>query len=251
MNTFLMAANWKMFKTRDEAYQTLTELGKILQTAPKNRDVAVFAPFTCLSACSEALSVCPFVRLGGQNVYPAKDGAFTGEISPGMLVDCGCSMVLTGHSERRSLFKESDAFVGEKTAFALKAGLSVILCAGETLEERDAGGLKEVLFRQLEAGLEKVDDSISPDRLSVAYEPVWAIGTGRVANEAEIVEAHALAREFLVSRFKTAGDKIRILYGGSVKPENAGAIIGLDNVNGVLVGGASLKAQSFADIITA
>ena len=247
----LMAANWKMYKNNSEASFTLKDLDARLAALPSDREVVVFAPFTTLATCSSALGGSVRIALGGQNCYPAKEGAFTGETSPGMLLDCGCSWCLTGHSERRALLGEQDAFVGKKTAFALAASLNVVLCIGETLEERDSGNLKNVLTRQLEAGLADVPQDIATDRIALAYEPVWAIGTGRVAGATEIVETHTLVRTFLEARFPAQGKEIRILYGGSVKPENTKEIIGLDNVNGVLVGGASLQAESFSRIALA
>ena len=247
----LMAANWKMNKTRAEAVDTLTRLAAQLSGLSADRECAVFAPFTALSACTETLGENDRIRLGGQNCYPAKDGAFTGECSPAMLLDAGCAWVLTGHSERRAIFGESDAFIGKKTAFALENGLKVVLCIGETLEERDSGQLAAVLERQLREGLAGIDAAIPAPDLAVAYEPVWAIGTGRVAGPQEIVEAHTMVRSFLNQRFPAQGNDLRILYGGSVKPENAGEIIRLDNVNGVLVGGASLQAESFSRIALA
>lgn len=246
----LMAANWKMHKTRREAADTLTALKTALAALPDDREAVVFAPFTALAACAETLDGSP-VALGGQNCYPADQGAFTGEIAPAMLLDCGCAYVLAGHSERRALFGESDALVGKKTGHALKAGLRVVLCIGETLAERDGGQLAAVLSRQLSAGLAEVDDAVAAADLSVAYEPVWAIGTGRVAGPEEILEAHALTRKALAARFPRQGKDMRILYGGSVKPENAKEILALDNVNGVLVGGASLHAESFSRIALA
>lgn len=243
----LMAANWKMYKTGAEGASMLKELGERMGALPVDREVAVFAPFTALAACA---ATCPAtVRLGGQNCYPGEEGAFTGEISPHMLQAEGCSWVLTGHSERRSVFHETDAYVGEKTSFALRAGLDVILCIGESLEERDGGMLREVLERQLKTGLADVPESFAPEHIAVAYEPVWAIGTGRVAGSAEIIEAHGIIRTFLKSLYTEKGSEIRILYGGSVKPDNCPEIIRLDNVNGVLVGGASLQAESFAQIV--
>lgn len=247
----MMAANWKMHKTRREAVATLTELLSQITPLPEDRQVVVFAPFTALSACAEALRTARNVLLGGQNCYPAGHGAFTGEISPDMLRDCGCTHVLTGHSERRSLMGESSEFIGQKTAFALSAGLKPLICIGETLEERDSGRLETVLNVQLSAGLADVPDTISADDLAVAYEPVWAIGTGRVAGIREILDAHEKIRICLQQRFPSQGGEIRILYGGSVNPENTGEIISLDNVNGVLVGGASLQAESFRRIALA
>ena len=246
-----MAANWKMHKTRQEAESTLKELAVLVSAMPEDREAVVFAPFTLLQACSEALAGNKRIFLGGQNCYPEHEGAFTGEVSPNMLRDCGCTHVLTGHSERRSILGESDSFVGDKTSFALKSGLKVVLCVGESLEERDGGKLEEVLMRQLQAGLKDVPDGVSTDEISIAYEPVWAIGTGRVAGPEEIVDSHTIVRTFLKMRFPVQGQSLRILYGGSVKPENSAEIISLDNVNGVLVGGASLKAESFSRIVLA
>lgn len=248
---YLMAANWKMYKNQGEAEALLKDLAVRIAGCPEDREVLVCAPFTALAACAEALGAHSRIRLGGQNCYPAAEGAFTGEISPAMLRDAGCSSVLTGHSERRALMGESDDFIGAKTAFAMRAGLSVILCIGETLVQRDAGGLTAVLERQLQAGVCDVPADFAAATLSIAYEPVWAIGTGRVAGAPEIVEAHAVIRKFLEKKFPLQGREIRILYGGSVKPENAREIITLDNVNGVLVGGASLQAESFSRIVLA
>jgi triosephosphate isomerase len=247
----LMAANWKMYKTGEEAVATLTDLGRRLSAMPEDRQAVVFVPFTALAQAGQARAAFPALGLGAQNCYPAEEGAFTGEISPAMIRAAGGSWVLTGHSERRSLLQESDAFVGLKTAFALKAGLDVVLCVGETLEEREKGNLRPVLERQLEAGLAAVDPSFLPQRLAVAYEPVWAIGTGKVAGSPEILESHAEIRSFLQGKYPAQGGEIRILYGGSVKPGNAAAILGLDNVDGVLVGGASLQAESFSAIALA
>ena len=247
----LMAANWKMFKTRQEAASAIKELATLLGTLPPDRESVIFAPFTALAACAQALEGARGIFLGGQNCYEQNEGAFTGEISPAMLKDCGCTYVLTGHSERRSILGESDAFIGRKTAFALESGLNSVLCVGESLEERDNGKLEAVLARQLAAGLQDVSDDIVPECISIAYEPVWAIGTGRVAGPQEILDSHAIVREQLKKRFPRQGEAMRILYGGSVKPENAGEIVGLRNVNGVLVGGASLKAESFSRIVLA
>lgn len=247
----LVAANWKMNKTRAEARSTAHDLAAILGGAPDNRDVVVFAPFTALEATKEGLDRAPGIFLGAQDVYPAESGAFTGEISPAMLQDGGCTWVLTGHSERRHVLGESPDFVGKKTAFALQQGLSVILCIGETLAERKAGKLDSVLWLQLEKGLAGLGPDTDFSRLAVAYEPVWAIGTGQTASDEDIRMVHTLVRELLSSLLGSNGIRIRILYGGSVKPSNAKAILALDNVNGLLVGGASLQAQSFADIVRA
>lgn len=247
----LMAANWKMYKIRREAADMLNALTAALPEIPADREVVIFAPFTILATCSDILQAAKGFSLGAQNMYPADQGAFTGEISPRMLKDCGCAWVLTGHSERRAIFKESSSFVGEKTVFALEQGLRVVLCIGETLEEREAGRLEAVLASQLEQGLAAVADNCSPDDLAIAYEPVWAIGTGKVAGPAEILESHALVRTWLQKRFPKQGSHLRVLYGGSVKPENSDEIMTLDNVDGLLVGGASLDAEIFRRVVLA
>ncbi len=251
----LMAANWKMYKTRAQACETLTALCDLLQKSPaaQEREVLIFSPFT---AIAEAVNVVKQagqgvnISLGAQNFYPAPEGAFTGEISPDMLKDVGATWVLVGHSERRHVFGESLALVHDKTAYALEQGFNVTFCVGESLEEREAGQLEAVLTQQL-ASLASLKENITAQNFAVAYEPVWAIGTGKVAGEQEIVEAHAIVRKILENIFSEKGTQLRILYGGSVKPENAGAIVALDNVEGVLVGGASLQAESFARIVTA
>ncbi|MFV0421594.1 triose-phosphate isomerase [Oleidesulfovibrio sp.] len=247
----LMAANWKMFKTADEAVHTAEELVDVTGVVPQDREVLVFSNFISLSGVAKTFSAQAGFFCGAQNVYPAKEGAFTGEISPDMITAAGAGWVLTGHSERRSILGESSEFVGQKTAFCLENGLNVVLCIGETLEERESGRLESVLRDQLSKGLAEVPVDIAPDRIAVAYEPVWAIGTGKVAGPAEIRETHAGVRSLLRELLPAAADNIRILYGGSVKPDNASEIISLDNVDGVLVGGASLQAESFSRIILA
>lgn len=248
----LFAANWKMHKTQSEAAGTAAEL--VRRTAvslPAGREVLLIPPFTALASTGAALTGNARHFLGAQNFYPASHGAFTGEVSPAMLLDCGATFALTGHSERRHVLGEDDAFVGKKTTFGLESGLSVILCVGEKIEERQAGQLTVVITRQMREGLSGVPRDVAPERLCIAYEPVWAIGTGLVAGPAEIVEAHALVRSLLVDAFGPSGRRMRILYGGSVKPDNASEIIALDNVDGVLVGGASLKAEDFSRIVLA
>ena len=250
MNT-LMAANWKMYKTRDQARETSQDLARRLEgSLPENREVLVIPAFTALGEVAAALGGRRGYAVGAQDFYPAGEGAFTGEISPTMLLDAGCTYALTGHSERRHVLGEDDAFVGRKTSFGLEAGLRIILCVGEKLEERRDGRVEAVLERQLDAGLADVPRDLAPEVLSVAYEPVWAIGTGEVAGVDDIAAAHAMVRRKLMAVFP-AGRDMRILYGGSVKPENCSSIIALDNVDGVLVGGASLTADSFSRIVSA
>ncbi|MUM78269.1 triose-phosphate isomerase [Pseudodesulfovibrio sp. F-1] len=248
----LMAANWKMYKTREEAKATAEELLKLAASSlPEDREVLVCPPFTSLGVVSEVFSGVPGFFVGGQDFYFREEGAFTGEIAPGMLLDQGAHFGLTGHSERRHVIGEGDELVGKKTAFGLASGLSVILCIGELIEERRAGRVEEVLERQLRLGLADVPNDIDPERLCVAYEPVWAIGTGEVAGPREILEAHAFVRKTMVAMFGDNANEIRILYGGSVKPSNCAEIIALDNVDGVLVGGASLQGESFSQIVLA
>jgi len=247
----LIAANWKMFKTQAEAHALATSLVKALSQKPLERDMLIFAPFTALDVTAKALKAQANAFIGAQNFYPAKEGAFTGEIAPLMLAELGCQWVLAGHSERRHTFGESSAFVGEKTTFALNEGLKVMLCVGETLEERQAKRLEAVLTAQLQAGLANLPANTTLDDLAIAYEPVWAIGTGQVASNADVTQAHTLVRTILAT---IVGEKLaglRLLYGGSVKPENASALLALDNVDGLLVGGASLQSESFEKILFA
>lgn len=248
----LFAANWKMHKTADEARQTAADLvGLVSGKLKPGREVLILPPFTALAPVAEALRGAKNFLLGAQNFYPQKQGAFTGEVAPNMLLDLGASFALTGHSERRHVLGETDAVVGTKTAFGLESGLGIILCVGEKIDERKSGQLEAVLARQIRAGLRDVPKDIAPERLALAYEPVWAIGTGEVAGPKEILEAHALVRRMLAELFGLSASAMRILYGGSVKPDNASEIIALDNVDGVLVGGASLKADEFSRIVLA
>lgn len=249
----LLVANWKMYKTREQAESWARSM---IQALPpqglSGRSVLVFPPATAIAAVAQVFSGHPSLSVGGQNFYPGTEGAFTGEISVEMLRDAGAQWVLAGHSERRHIMGEADALVAQKVLFALEHGLRVMLCIGETLEEREAGKLTEVLERQLGAVFSaagKLDAASLAGRFAVAYEPVWAIGTGKVAGTAEVAEAHAVVRRLLES---FAGEsRIPVLYGGSVKPANAGAIVHLDNVDGLLVGGASLDPQSFLQIVSA
>ena len=248
----LMAANWKMYKTVAEGVATATELAKLLaDRLPADREVLVCPSFTMLPAVAPILAGAEGCFAGAQNFYPAGQGAFTGEIAPEQLLDLGCAYALAGHSERRHVLGEEDGLIGKKVAFGLDAGLKMILCVGETIEERRAGQVEAVLAGQLEKGPAGVLEKATAENLAVAYEPVWAIGTGEVAGPDEILAAHAFVREKLVALLPSEGAAVRILYGGSVKPDNAGTIIRLDNVDGVLVGGASLKADSFSQIVLA
>lgn len=244
----IIAANWKMNKTRGQAEAVAAEMAASLKAQPaEGREVVVFPPATALDITSRAAA--GVFETGIQNIYPAEEGAFTGEIAAGMVHDCGGTWVMVGHSERRHIFGEKDELIAKKVNFALAHDLKVMLCVGETLEEREAGQLRSILVHQITSGLSGQSDATMPS-IAVAYEPVWAIGTGRTAGPAEIVEAHETIRDILRAVFKKA-DEMPILYGGSVKPANAHEILGLDNVNGLLVGGASLEAKSFLEIVRA
>ncbi len=247
----IMAGNWKMFKTREEASRTARELVVAVgENLPDDREVLIIPSFTALKEVNDVLSGQKNYFSGGQNFYPADEGAFTGEVSPLHLKDSGCSYALVGHSERRHVLGEEDDFLAEKVAYGLERQLKIIFCIGEKIEERKQDKVEEVLARQLEKGLKNIISSVSPHELVIAYEPVWAIGTGETAGSDDISQAHNFIRKKLIDIFEYGSD-IRILYGGSVKPDNCAAIIGLDNVDGVLVGGASLNADSFSRIVLA
>jgi len=243
----LIAGNWKMNKTPDETEAFIHALLKD-GAPPDGVDVLLFAPFTSLERAGRLLADT-HVGLGAQDVHPAPEGAFTGEISCGMLAACGCGFVLVGHSERRTLFGESDEFIHRKLNAALDAGLRPLLCIGETLDEHQAGETARKVTFQLAADLA----GLSPEnvrRMVIAYEPIWAIGTGKTATPEGAQETIHLIRSAIAARVDeaTAG-QIRILYGGSVKPENAASILEQDDIDGALIGGASLSAESFGQII--
>ena len=245
----IMAANWKMNKTRSQGEALASEVAAGLEKRPEGRDVLIFPPATALNIVSQS-SMGRF-ETGVQNFYPEENGAYTGEISASMVHECGATWVLVGHSERRHIFNEPDELIARKVNFAVEHGFKTMLCVGETLEEREAGELRKVLTRQLTSALSGQSPEAASSVLAVAYEPVWAIGTGKTATPADIAEAHGLIRDVLRALFGSACEELPILYGGSVKPSNTAQILGVDNVNGVLVGGASLEAKSFLDIVFA
>jgi triosephosphate isomerase len=246
----LIAGNWKMHRTQGEAAALVTALLEKLPARP-SPEVLVLPPFTALPAVARVLAADGRVALGAQNCHWAKEGAYTGEVSPWMLLDVGCTYVLAGHSERRQLFGETDALVNKRARGALAAGLKPIVCIGETLEERDAGRTLSVVASQLAGSLAGLSAE-EMGRVTLAYEPVWAIGTGRNATPAQAQEVHALLRADLGRLFGPAvAGATRLLYGGSVKPDNAAALLGQPDVDGALVGGASLEAGSFATICAA
>ncbi len=211
-------------------------------------DIVVCPTFVSLYSVGQALKGSN-IELGGQNCYVKESGAFTGELSPQMLKDVGCAWTIIGHSERRQYFKESDALLNEKLKFALASGLKVMFCVGETLDERQGGKMNEVLSRQVTEGLKGLSES-DFDSVAVAYEPVWAIGTGVTATPEQAEDAHAFIRGLLKDLFGgNVSDKVRIQYGGSVKADNARELMSKPNVDGALVGGAALKADGFAAIV--
>lgn len=213
-------------------------------------DIVVCPVFTSLHAVAQALKGSN-IEVGAQNCYPKESGAYTGEVAPQMLLDAGCAWTIIGHSERREYFKENDEFLNEKLKYALATGLKVMFCIGETLAERQGGKMNEVLKRQLTGGLQGLTEA-DFGRMSIAYEPVWAIGTGLTATPDQAEEAHAFVRSVVRAQFgETVADALRIQYGGSVKPENAAELMAKPNVDGALVGGAALKADSFAAIVNA
>ena len=244
--TPFVAGNWKMNTTKAAAAALATG---VAEGAPKGGvEVGVCPPFVYLDAVGQALAGSP-VLLGAQDAYFEKDGAFTGEVSVAMLKDLGVRFVLTGHSERRHVIKEPPDLVGRKARAVYDAGLTVVHCVGEKLEERDANTTFEVCRRQIEELDTKLDD---PRRVVIAYEPVWAIGTGRTATDAQAQEVHAYIRQAMAKRWnKDFADAVRIQYGGSMKPENAKRLLGQPDVDGGLIGGAALKADSFLAIVTA
>jgi triosephosphate isomerase len=251
MRTPFVAGNWKMFTTADTARKLASAVVAGLGSEARVY-VAVAPPFPYLALVGGILKGSS-VALGGQNLYPEKEGAFTGEVSPAMLLDVGCRYVILGHSERRHKLNESDAFINRKVNTALAAGLRVILCVGETLEEREAKQTEVVLERQLTQGLTELATSADlHERLVIAYEPVWAIGTGRNATPDQAQQAHAFLRARLSQRFGAPiSDKVLIQYGGSVKPDNAASLLKQPDVDGALVGGASLNADQFLAIVRA
>jgi len=243
MRTPLIAANWKMHMTVPEAQAFMAAFLPQVKDA-QGVESLIAPPFTALHALSAAMKGSA-VLLGAQNVYWEEKGAFTGEIAPGMLKDAGCAYVIIGHSERRQFFGETDETVNKRIRAALGAGLKVILCIGELLDEREAGQTNDVLKRQLTGGLK----DIALDNIVVAYEPVWAIGTGKTATPDQAQEAHAFIRSVLKELYGNKADAVRILYGGSVKPENVDELMSCADVDGALVGGASLKPDSFARLV--
>jgi len=249
MRTPFIAGNWKMFKTVHEAVVFTKELRSLVKDLA-DVEIVLAPPFTALHAVAEAARNTN-IGVSAQDLYWEPEGPYTGEVSGAMIAEAGASYTIVGHSERRRLFGDTDEAVNRKAKAAFRHQLAPIVCVGETLEERDAGRTFDVLDRQLRLGL----DGLAPDQIAeliVAYEPVWAIGTGRTATAAQAGEAHAHIRGRLRDRFGgDAAARCHVIYGGSVKPENIAALMAEPEVDGALVGGASLDVQSFAAIVMA
>lgn len=246
----IVAANWKMHKTPGETAEFLRDF-TVLAKDEQRVDIVIAPPFICLPAAVAAISQHDSVRLAAQNMHYEASGAFTGEISPSMLRQMLITYVILGHSERRSLFGETDALINKKVLAAHAWHLRPILCVGETLEERDAGKIETVLTTQLTGGLQDVTADQAVGTV-IAYEPVWAIGTGRTASPAQAQEAHAFIRKVLGDLYDAdTARKVRIQYGGSVKPGNMAELSAQPDVDGALVGGASLESGSFWEICRA
>ena len=242
-----MAGNWKMYKTPAETKAFFEKFRPLVEKV-EDREIVICPPFTNLEAAAGAAQGSP-IRIGAQNMYWAKEGAFTGEISARMIQGCGATHVIIGHSERRQFFGETDETVLRKTVAALEAGLTPIVCVGEKLEQREAGQTAAVLQGQVQGGIA----GLTPEQFAkivIAYEPVWAIGTGKTATPEIASDAHAVIRGAVRAKFgEAAANAVRILYGGSVKPDNTKTLMSKEEIDGVLVGGASLEAASFAAIV--
>ena len=247
MRTPLIAANWKMHKTRPDARSFLLTL-KPSVASIENVDMAVAPPFPILDTVAELIAGTP-IALAAQNVHPEPEGAFTGEVAPPMLAELACRYVIVGHSERRELFGEDDPFVNRKLRALYEHRLTPILCVGESLEQREVNETDAVLARQLRDGLEGLTaDQVA--RLVIAYEPIWAIGTGRTASPDDAESGAGFIREQIADLYDDeTAQSVRIQYGGSVKPDNTYDLMSQPNVDGALVGGASLDPEAFAGII--
>ena len=243
----LIAGNWKMFKTGQEAGETARKLVELV-AGVSDKDIMIAPPFTALPIVSEIIQNSN-VSLGAQNLFWESEGAYTGEISSSMLTSAGCNYAIIGHSERRQHFGETDETVNNKINSAIQNELIPILCIGESEEQRDANETFSILDKQIKKGLE----GFSPENLKtlvIAYEPIWAIGTGKTATSDQAQEVHKFLRDSLEKLFSSSlSDSIRMLYGGSVKPDNITELMGMTDIDGALVGGASLQAESFSQIV--
>ena len=248
MRRRVIAGNWKMYKTIADTRAFFTALSPLIADA-NHCDIVVAPPYTAISAAVESAKNTK-ISIAGQNLYWEKEGAFTGEVSPGMLQEAGCRYVIIGHSERRQIFGETDEMVAKKTKAALAAGLTPIVCVGETLAEREAGHTERICEAQLTNGPGALTAE-EFSRILMAYEPVWAIGTGRTATPEIAAASHRYLRQCVAKRFSPEyAVALRILYGGSVKPDNIQGLMAQEELDGALVGGASLDPKSFASIVS-
>ncbi|AFG37689.1 triose-phosphate isomerase [Spirochaeta africana] len=246
MRPYFLAGNWKLHKTPSEAVAYAKELAEAF--ASVTHRVMVAPTYVCIPQVAEVLKGSP-VLVGAQNCAAAESGAHTGEVAPAMLKEAGVDVVILGHSERRSIYGESDETINQKVKLALSAGLEVILCVGETLDEREAGKAMQVVEDQLRKGLAGITGD-QLDKITIAYEPVWAIGTGKTATPQDANEIHQGAREVLADIYSTeAAEAMVIQYGGSVKPANVKELMAMEHIDGALVGGASLTIENFAPIV--
>jgi len=243
MRRAFIAANWKMNKTVSETVDFIEKFIPEVKDI-SDVDIVIAPPFTSLPKAAEKVKNTNII-LASQNIFYEEKGAYTGEISPIMLTDLGCQYVIVGHSERRQYFKETDDIVNKKIKTARKNGLGVIFCIGESLEEREAGKTFEILEREIRNGLE----GVGTEKIVVAYEPIWAIGTGKTATPDQAQEAHAFVRDNLRTLYSNKADELCIIYGGSVTPDNVDSLMVCNDVDGALVGGASLKVDSFSRIV--
>ena len=247
MRTPLIAGNWKLFKTVTEATVCVEDLKRLIKHAQAVE--VVIAPVVTALAAVAAAKHGSQIQVSAQDCYWEAEGAFTGEVSPRLVKDAGCSHVIVGHSERRQYFGETDETVNKKTKAALSEGLVVLLCVGESLSEREAGDTFGVVETQITGGLQGIPAS-GLQNVVIAYEPVWAIGTGKTASDEQAQEVHAMIRQLVSKLYSPVeAEAIRILYGGSVKPDNVKGLMSQPDIDGALVGGASLKADSFAQIV--
>ena len=248
MRRYLMAGNWKMHKTVAEAVELARAIRANLEARPPDLDVVLCPPFTALHAVAEVLKGSR-VDLGAQNMHFEIQGPFTGEVSPVMLREVGCTFVILGHSERRQMFGETDDGVGDKARAAVAHGLTPIICVGETLSERESGRTLAIVERQVEAALRHLGAE-EARRIVISYEPVWAIGTGHAATPEQAEEVQAFIRKLVkISHGGGPAEALRVLYGGSVKADNIGTLMAQGDIDGALVGGACLQADSFLKIV--
>ncbi len=247
MRVPVIAGNWKMYKTAGEAAAFVRAFLPLVSSV-RGVEIVLAPPYPSIGAVAELVRGSG-IGVASQNVHFADEGAFTGEVSPRMVADAGATHCIIGHSERRQYYAENDDAVNRKVRATLAAGLTPILCVGETLPEREDGKTFDVVGRQIAGGLKEIVAADGP-RVVVAYEPVWAIGTGKTATPAQAQEVHAFLRGRLSALWGGAADSVRILYGGSVKPDNIAALMANEDIDGALVGGASLSPESFAKIVT-